>query len=259
MGSFEKLVVLTVLFLVVIVLGITLNTGDSETPAASGPLASALERSAGTETAPSRDGFVGGPKPTAGPAAPAQEEAPLALLSATLGDDTLLQSADGLEDAPMIPDFKIYRVAAGDTWTGMSQRFYGSKSYAALLRRANDEPETLRVGMQILVPVNDYTEEAGTRPRVTPSRSAPAQADTTPYQPMTGAPRTSSAPSLGDSFPTAPVNRVSQYEVAPGDSLSVISVKVYGTSRRWEEIFEANSELLEDPDSLQVGQVLRIP
>lgn len=262
MGSFEKLVVLTVLFLVVIVLGITLNTGDTETPAQSGPLASALDRNAGTETAPRRDGFVGTAPTPAAPKASSDEEAPLALLSATLGDDTLLQSVDGLMDAPMIPDFKIYRVVAGDTWTSISQRFYGSKNYAALLRRANDEPASLPVGDKILVPVRDYTEEAGTRPRVTPTRSAPAPASSAPYQPMSGSaqPRTAAAkPTLGDSFPTPPVNRVSQYEVVPGDSLSVISVKVYGTSRRWEEIYEANSDLLEDPDSLEVGQVLEIP
>ncbi len=49
------------------------------------------------------------------------------------------------------------------------------------------------------------------------------------------------------------------YKVEVGDSLSLISVKVYGTARKWESIFEANRALLENPDSLREGMSLYIP
>lgn len=49
------------------------------------------------------------------------------------------------------------------------------------------------------------------------------------------------------------------YKVEAGDSLSLISVKVYGTARRWESIFEANRALLENPDSVREGMRLYIP
>lgn len=48
-----------------------------------------------------------------------------------------------------------------------------------------------------------------------------------------------------------------QYCVKPGDTLSAIALAVYGDSRRYLEIAQANQ--LADPNRLQVGQVLIIP
>ena len=49
------------------------------------------------------------------------------------------------------------------------------------------------------------------------------------------------------------------YTVQKGDNLGGISMKVYGTSKRWKQIFEANQDVLKDPNRLKAGQVLRIP
>lgn len=49
------------------------------------------------------------------------------------------------------------------------------------------------------------------------------------------------------------------YIVMKGDSLSAISKKLYGNANRWQEIFEANRDQLDDPDLIQPGQTLRIP
>lgn len=49
------------------------------------------------------------------------------------------------------------------------------------------------------------------------------------------------------------------YVVQPGDTLTSISRKVYGTTGRWQEIFEANRGILRSENDLRVGQVLRIP
>lgn len=46
------------------------------------------------------------------------------------------------------------------------------------------------------------------------------------------------------------------YTVEPGDSLSKIAGH-YGTT--WQAIFEANRDTIDDPDMIQVGQVIRIP
>jgi nucleoid-associated protein YgaU len=53
--------------------------------------------------------------------------------------------------------------------------------------------------------------------------------------------------------------RPRQYSVAKGDTLSSISLKVYGTSGRWREIFEANSDRIRSPSQLKVGLALSIP
>jgi LysM repeat protein len=57
-----------------------------------------------------------------------------------------------------------------------------------------------------------------------------------------------------------PINtREKTYTVNTGDTLSSISGQVYGTTARWNEIYEANRHLLKTPHSLKVGQELKIP
>lgn len=49
------------------------------------------------------------------------------------------------------------------------------------------------------------------------------------------------------------------YVVRPGDTLAKISIKFYGTSRRYMDIYNANRDILSSPSSIAVGQTLRIP
>ena len=49
------------------------------------------------------------------------------------------------------------------------------------------------------------------------------------------------------------------YTVKAGDTLSKIAKQHYGNANLYMKIFEANKELLKDPDKIQVGQVLNIP
>jgi nucleoid-associated protein YgaU len=49
------------------------------------------------------------------------------------------------------------------------------------------------------------------------------------------------------------------YVVQAGDTLSGIAASLYGDASRWNEIFEANRATLDDPNMIQVGQVLQIP
>jgi nucleoid-associated protein YgaU len=49
------------------------------------------------------------------------------------------------------------------------------------------------------------------------------------------------------------------YTVAKGDTLSHISKQFYGSANKWNAIFEANRDQLDDPDKIQPGQVLKIP
>jgi len=59
---------------------------------------------------------------------------------------------------------------------------------------------------------------------------------------------------------TAPTAEVYEtYEVKPGDSLSKIAKHVYGDAKAWKQIFEANTGILKDPDTIFPGQKLKIP
>ncbi len=49
------------------------------------------------------------------------------------------------------------------------------------------------------------------------------------------------------------------HTVVPGDTLSAIAQRVYGKASRWQAIFDANRDQLDDPDRILPGQVLRLP
>lgn len=49
------------------------------------------------------------------------------------------------------------------------------------------------------------------------------------------------------------------YTVVSGDSLSKIAKAHYGDAMKYTAIFEANQPMLENPDKIYPGQVLRIP
>lgn len=49
------------------------------------------------------------------------------------------------------------------------------------------------------------------------------------------------------------------YVVKSGDSLSKIAKREYGDAQQWPKIFEANKDILKDPDKIYPGQKLRIP
>ena len=49
------------------------------------------------------------------------------------------------------------------------------------------------------------------------------------------------------------------YEVVPGDTLGAIAQKYYGKASEYMKIFEANRDILDNPDLIKVGQKLKIP
>ena len=68
-----------------------------------------------------------------------------------------------------------------------------------------------------------------------------------------GSPDFSNVQSGGSSTAT------SIYVVKSGDSLSKIAKQQYGDAQAWKRIFEANTDILKDPDKIFPGQKLKIP
>jgi LysM repeat protein len=93
----------------------------------------------------------------------------------------------------------------------------------------------------------DLHAEINVVPQAAQAKSAPAPAPThqAPVTPVSG---TASA---------APKEQT--YTVVKGDTLSKISKEFYGNANAYMKIFNANRDQLNDPDKIQVGQVLKIP
>jgi nucleoid-associated protein YgaU len=49
------------------------------------------------------------------------------------------------------------------------------------------------------------------------------------------------------------------YVVTKGDSLSAIAKREYGDVQEWRRIYDANRDIIKDPDLIYPGQTLRLP
>ncbi len=56
-----------------------------------------------------------------------------------------------------------------------------------------------------------------------------------------------------------PAANVDYYEIKSGDTLWKIAEVAYGNGSKYTEIFEANREVIQDPDKIYPGQKIRIP
>lgn len=52
---------------------------------------------------------------------------------------------------------------------------------------------------------------------------------------------------------------VDYYEIVSGDTLSAIAKKFYGNGSLYGKIFDANREVIKDPNKIYPGQKIRIP
>jgi len=56
-----------------------------------------------------------------------------------------------------------------------------------------------------------------------------------------------------------PASDVQYYTIESGDSLSKIAKQFYGNAMDYPKLFEANKEVIEDPDLIYPGQKIRVP
>lgn len=84
----------------------------------------------------------------------------------------------------------------------------------------------------------------------------PNKSDMPDFSGVTGGASTTAKDSTGK-----PVEAIvyEDYVVVAGDSLSKIAKKKYGDAQLWKVIFDANTELIKNPDRIQIGWKLRIP
>lgn len=59
--------------------------------------------------------------------------------------------------------------------------------------------------------------------------------------------------------PPEAVSKDEFYEIVSGDTLGAIARKFYGKASAYTRIFEANREIISDPNKIYPGQKIRIP
>ncbi len=243
MGRLEKIVVLTVLFLVAVVLGVALTpTGDSSSRSpGKGAVAQGGESQKPSEAPLAGDQKIPGllnadalldtkkpvgdgaaqPAPTPNPASTDLTKGPLSLTPPVPAPAPVVAkyalTLEGLEPSDL-PDMMFYRWQQGDSFAALAQHYYGSKDKVTRLTKANEGrgEASIAVGERLWIPISESSK-----------------AD------MTADGRT--------------------YLVKKGDVLSSISQHFYGTAKKWPKILDANRDVLASPEKLKVGMTLRIP
>jgi nucleoid-associated protein YgaU len=77
--------------------------------------------------------------------------------------------------------------------------------------------------------------------------------------PQPAAGTSGAGPGIGPSATAGAAGGPRVHEVAKGDTLSAIAKKYYGNASQYPKIFDANRDILDDPDKIQPGQRLKIP
>ena len=147
---------------------------------------------------------------------------------------------------------RTHRVGEGDTLWSIAKRYYGDGSAADALAKYNEKRVgkggVIREGASLLIPDR---EELGL--------SGPAKvADAAPAKAKKAEASTKSEPKQTDAKKAKP-EAGKTYTVKSGDTLQKISEKFFGTTKRWHDIAELNTTVIDDVDNLKVGTVIKIP
>lgn len=209
---------------------------DTPLPAArSGP----AERPRTGEAAPNKPLTTGtdpaAGRPTGGEASKPTPPTPPTPTSPTSPTSTPTTSTPGASGV-IPPQFEDYTVKAGETFETIARTRYGSSKLATAIMHANPmkDPKRLKPGDQIRLP-KDPTNIQG--------KAAPAEAGPGKAGPAAGGPGEAST----------------EYVVQAGDTLTGIAKALWGSSKGWRRILEANQGVLPSEDRLKAGMKLRIP
>ncbi|MDR1612866.1 MAG: LysM peptidoglycan-binding domain-containing protein [Planctomycetota bacterium] len=192
------------------------------------------------------------PEPVAAPPRSAQD-APLRLRPAG-GGTSATESRTATSNPPPAPTFgsggssaplRIYVVLPGDTLSRIASRELGSMALAdniyLLNRDVISNPDHLLVGTKIKLP-----------PRETVAAAAGGA------QPLAPNTELQSGVQPGSVFDPEGFEGET-YRVAPGDTLSSIALRFYGSSAGWRFLHESNLGVIPDPNRLTVGTEIVIP
>jgi nucleoid-associated protein YgaU len=191
---------------------------------------------------------------------------------------TLPPTGDGME-----PVSDTYRVSPEDNFWKISRKLYGTARYYQALMRHNEDrvpdPQKLRPGTQILTPPaavleENYPDLIERVAPATPSASrGPGRTGLHPAfeRPLDGpvdrpvdrrddASDTRPGPSNGAAtgYFYSPSGEP-LYRIGHDDTLGSIAQRHLGRASRWQEIYGLNQDVLQSPDNLTLGTVIRLP
>lgn len=145
-----------------------------------------------------------------------------------------------------------YTVKEGDTLFSVAQKYYDDGNlYTEIMRENNLVGDAIEVGQELNIPKVEAAE-----PSASPEASAEPPASETPAASAVSAPAGEKGATITDQSWGEKITGDS-YTVVQGDWLSKIAGRAYGDIMLYQKIAQANS--ISDPNSIEVGTVLKIP
>lgn len=151
----------------------------------------------------------------------------------TVGGTSTSMLIPALHESEPVSSAKTYKVQPGDTLFTIAEKALGNGNLSGKILAANPglNPKKLKAGQEIKLP------GAGGSETLAPSSVSKVPAS-----------------------PAAASASKNSYKVQAGDSLRKIANRVYGDSRKWNQIYAANKSTIgSDPSHLRAGMTLRIP
>lgn len=294
MGKVEKVIVLSVLFVIALILVVSLTLDDplqkSKVVDAGAPPAKPLVGENKGLPAPEKPASTpdAGTKVAAVPPTTGANGSTNPLLSMAVGTDaassvhatsaiaqlpagSILKTTEGLEDS-ILADMKLYTWKEGDLYRSIADKYYGDWKKFYVLRRSNEGRNDVKPGEKIFVPIFDSdvsvnapkivtNEEPRTKEKHSKSgeHSKPAA-----ILPDAGDGKHAADGKAGDSKHGAEIAKAPTgkkvHTVKEGETLWKIAKEELGNGSRWPEIFKLNADKLPNEKALlKKGTELRIP
>lgn len=151
--------------------------------------------------------------------------------------------------AANVKDIRFHDVRGGESLFSICKEYYGDTSLVQALAKFNkmSDPGQVRAGRRLMIP---GPESLGGKAKSAPSQASPANsAALRPTALAVNTPKHS-----GNSAKRAPKT----YTVKDGDSLSAIAQRLLGDREKWRDLHKINRKVIDDPDNIKAGTVLRL-
>jgi nucleoid-associated protein YgaU len=134
---------------------------------------------------------------------------------------------------PVRPSLPTHQVAAGETLFSICRDTYGDGSLAEKLASFNNikDPASLREGHRLRMPGADEL-----RGKAAASANAP-----------------------GAARPPATAVAMVDYTLQKGDTLAKVAKRFCGPKATWNDIYDLNKSVIDDPDNVRVGITIKVP
>lgn len=128
----------------------------------------------------------------------------------------------------------VHHVKENETLWSIARDYYDNPGYHKVIYEANKDaisnPDALRAGVRLVIP-----DEAGSVSRRQGERASAE----------------SEASSSGGA--------TQSYTIGKNDTIWSIANRFYGSGAKWQDLYEMNKDVIDDPDRLTVGDEIRVP